>query len=648
MANSDIVNRGQAANDGTGDALRNAFGYINTRFQQLLGRLNYRGDWVAGTVYNGGTARDWFTESGTAYIVTTTHTAGVFADDLAAGLFASQDAAQILLDLATPGTGTGGEMVATDIDNVPSAAGGVGWAIQSMFSGVSVLKAIPVAEWDAIRDGTSTYDATAAIQSVIDGGATDVTLPQGTLCFTQIVFRTTLRRFTGRGQATGGVGTYLKRLSGATGPAIKWDSPNRIIGATIGGFRMDGNSEAVETYGLDLSGFSYCTFEDIWVRLFYLDGIYADGSITPTNQQYSNNTFINVRGNNNLRDGWRFDGSSVANSANTYIGCEGAGNGGIGFDELVGYSNETIGCTFQGNTGKDVYINGSRGVHSFYAEGAAKAVLLGTSSVGNAVSCRSSFPLWNTFDDNGVQNRVSIRGEVQPEKQVFFNAYLQNWLGVSPDGVTLNGAATLANYTDTGNPYGASVEVTIGANLQGLIFTPLETAANLQGRWVTLLLEVDTSGVTDPFVTRTYARDGVTLNSASGEFASENLHVTASGTYKVLAYDVKFAASVSGAPTIIWYAAYSGFSAGGQPIKIRSVRLVMGQTRECAQFVGDLRDHSTSTAALSAASNGINQHLKRAGRLAYETSTGKLRFAVGTGATSAWRATDGSGDVTPS
>jgi hypothetical protein len=483
---------------------------------------------------------------------------------------------------------------------------------------------------------------------VIDSGATDISLPQGTVCFTQIVHKTTLSRFIGRGQATGGTGTYLKRLTGATGPAFKWDGSNRIIGAVVGGFRMDGNSEAAETYGLDLSGFSYCKFEDIWVRVCKLDGIYSDGSITPTNQQFSNNTFVNVRANNNLRDGWRFDGSSVANSANTYVGCEGAGNAGLGFNELVGYSNEIVGGVFQGNTGGDFYSNGSRGVYSFYAEGAAKSVRLGSASLGNKVSVRSSYPLWNTFQDDGTANKIGVRGEVQPERQIFFNPYLANWLGVAPDGIVLNGSPTLASYTDTGNPFGASVQMTVGANFQGLIFTPTATAATLQGKWVTLILEIETAGIVDPLVTRIYTRDNTTLNSAVGEYATETLPVTATGNYKVLAYDVKFAASIAGTPTVIWYAAYSGISAGGNIIKIRSARLVMGQTRDCSQFMGELVPHSINTAGLSAASNGINTHLKRSGRLAYETSTGKLRFAIGTGPTSAWRATDGSGDVTPS
>jgi hypothetical protein len=412
---------------------------------------------------------------------------------------------------------------------------------------------------------------------------------------------------------------------------------------------MDCNSEATETYGLDLSGFSYCTFEDMWIRLARLDNIYADGSTTPTQQQFSNNSFINVRANNGLRDGWRFDGSLVANSANTYIGCEGAGNAGVGFNELVGYSNETVGCVFQGNTGRDFYTNGARNKHSFYCEGNSKssgsACELGSSSSANIVSVRSSYPLWNTFKDGGINNTVSVRGESQVERHIFANPFLANWPGTVPTNVALNGSPTLASYTDAVSPFGAGVALTITATFQGLLFTLSDTGANLQGKWVTLILEVDTSGVVDTIQHRVYARDNTTDNTATGEFAAENLDVSDSGVFLTLAYDVKFASTVSGTPKIFWYA-HSGVS-GSNVINIRSARVVMGQTRTASQFAGVETHHSATTATLSAATNGINIHRKTTGRTAYETSTGKLRFALGATATSAWRATDGSGDLTP-
>lgn len=514
---------------------------------------------------------------------------------------------------------------------------------------VSVLDFIPTAEHAAITAGTTTYDATAGIQAAIDSGATEVLLPEGKLEFTQIVHKPGLQRFIGKGQASGGSGTYLQRRTGATGAAYVWDGTNRITGARVGGFRMDGNSEAAETYGLDLSGFSYCTFEDMWIRVARLDGIYADGSTTPTQKQFSNNTFINVRANNNLRDGWRFEGSIEANSANVYIGCEGAGNAGVGFNEITGYSNETVGCTFQGNTGRDFYTNGTRNKHSFYVEGNSKALgsacELGTGSSANSISTRSSYPLWNTFKDGGVNNNVSVRGEDQVENHIFTNPYFLNWLGPAPVGVTLNGTPTVASYTDAVSPFGAGMQLTITANFQGVRFGLSETGANIQGRHVTLILEIETSGVVDTLQNRVYARDGTTDNTTTGEFAAENLEVSTAGKFITLAYDVKFAASVSGSPSVFWYM-HAGV-VGSNVIKVRSARVVLGQTRTISQFYGVETQPSVTTSTLSAASNGINTHRKTAGRMAYESSTGKLRFALGSSANSAWRATDGTGDVTP-
>ena len=533
-------------------------------------------------------------------------------------------------DSASTATDNGGTVIK------PTSVGGAGrWlAVDTSY--------INVKQFGAVGDGVA--DDTAAIQAAINYGASKIEIPKGTYIFTNIIINPSLREFIGSGSAN--TGTYLKRKTGATGAGIAWDGSNRVTQAVIGHFRMDGNSEVAETYGIDLSGFSYCTFQNMWIRAFRMDGVYADGSITPVNKQFSNNTFLSVRSNNNLRDGWRFDGGAAANSANTYIGCEGASNAGIGFNELYGYSNQTVGCTFQGNTNRDFYTNGSRNKHEFYAEGNPKPVELGAASFGNHFSVRSSYPLWNTFVDAGTQNIVSIRGEVEPEKHIFNNPFFLNWHSSSPVGISLNGSPVLASFSDLNSPAGAGVQATVNANFQGLIFSLSETKENLQGKWVTLILEIDTSGVVDTLNSRVYARDGSTPNSATGEFSVENLPVSASGTFIRLAYDVKFAASLSGTPTILWYMAYSGVS-GSNVIKIRSARIVMGQTREASQYIGQETQHSATTTVLSGAANGVNTHRKYLGRIVYDTTSGRLRYAIGTAPTSAWRATDGSGDLTP-
>lgn len=120
------VNIGAAANDNTGDPLRQAFARMNARaagleaavdqadanFDNLEGRttlvegsalfLNPRGDWVTGTpyVYTPGVRRDWFMKDGSPYLVAVSHTAGTFATDLSTGKVINADAAHNASELA--------------------------------------------------------------------------------------------------------------------------------------------------------------------------------------------------------------------------------------------------------------------------------------------------------------------------------------------------------------------------------------------------------------------------------------------------------------------------------------------------------------------------------------------------------------------
>jgi hypothetical protein len=508
----------------------------------------------------------------------------------------------------------------------------------------AMIQGNPINVLDYGADPSGSADSTTAIQNAINSGASDIYVPEGTYLVSNIQIKNTVQKFTGAGASS--VGTYFTHKTGSTGSVFSWDGTNRITFLFMGFFRIDCNSGATETYGLDLSGFSYCTFENIWVRLAYLDGVYADGSVTPTNKQFSNNSFINVRSNNNLRDGWRFIGA-LGNSANTYVGCEGSGNASIGFNETVGYSNQTVGCTFQGNTGHDFYTNGTQNVHSFYSEGNPQPVYLDTASKANVFSVRSSYPLWNTFIDNGAYNKVSTRYESTPEQFIFNNPYFLSWTGITPDNITQYGTWTLSSFADSTSIVGASLQaVSPATGIPGFIFTLNATNTSVQGKYVTLLIEVDTSGITDTLQTRVYARDGTTGNSVNGTFVQQTLPITTSGVYKTLAYDVKFADTISGTPNIIWYVGYSGITTNNT-LKIRSVQILMGSTSNSSNWLGVQPDLNTTTTILSAKANGINIHLKSIGKTVANTTNGKLYFATGTTDVSPWRATDGSGDITP-
>lgn len=474
----------------------------------------------------------------------------------------------------------------------------------------------------------------------------NVALPNGGYSVSHLDIPATLVHLYGAGKN----GVTFRHAPGATGALWRWAGV-RVMNSRFVGINLEGNGEAGETYGFDITGFSYCEFASCRARLFKLDGWFTDGAIVPVNKQNSNNTFVGCTGNNNQRDGIRLTGTvpvRYENTCNTFIGCEFAGNGGRGVNGEVCESSQWLGCTAQGNTGRDVYFNSRFSVFTGYLEGAGKAVELGALSYGCKVEIRSGYPLWNTFIDNGKSNTCSVMGECQPATPVFVNPFFTDWVGTTPAGVALNGSPALASYVDSGSPFGAGIQLTVGANFQGLIFSMSQPASALAGQWVTLLLEIETSGVADPLQMRVYARDGSTNNSTNGQFALEAVPLTASGVYKCMAYDVKFPDVIAGTPTVLWYAAYSGVSAGGNIIKIRSARIVLGQTREATLFSGDPhKPVSASRGQLSLASAGINVHRKFTGKQVYDTTAGKLRFAVSNSPTSAWRATDGTGDLTP-
>jgi hypothetical protein len=108
---ADIVNTGQAANDGTGDPLRTAFGLINQRFQELLGTLSQI-TWAPGLAIEATPARQWTVVGGQAYVATSNHTAGAtFAADLADGRWLAVDVAQLMSDLNSTAEGEGADLV---------------------------------------------------------------------------------------------------------------------------------------------------------------------------------------------------------------------------------------------------------------------------------------------------------------------------------------------------------------------------------------------------------------------------------------------------------------------------------------------------------------------------------------------------------
>ena len=480
-------------------------------------------------------------------------------------------------------------------------------------------------DWCAIQTCVNQYRAVHLAAKFYYVGSKSIELP------------TSCAKLIGRGDMT--------RIYSDAAIAIKAKDGVRIVHGEYGDFYLLGSNVA-NSIGFNASAFSYCTVKNIYIRQFG-DGFFADGSITPVNKQYSNNIVMNVRSNNNLRDGFRFVGSSEANSANTYIGCEGAGNAGVGFNELIGYSNQTLGCTFQGNTTADLFTDGTRNIHQFYAEGNAKSIKFGSASSFNKIDARTSYPIWNSFTDDGQNNSKSVRSDTKTEQHVFKNPYFEDWVSVNPSNVLPNGSPVLKWFSDASIAKGGGLQVTFNANFQGIIVQGLDPNINYAGQWVTVQVEADTSGVTDLSGFRAYTRDGSTSNQTVGEFAAEALVKTEAGKYKSFTHDIRFPAAIAATPTILLYLAYSGITTSNI-IKIRSIKVALGQRDRVGDYSLSVKSAaSAADANFTDATSGLNTAWKTPGKLVYNTTRGKMYFAVAAAAASTWRATDGSSDIVP-
>jgi hypothetical protein len=442
-------------------------------------------------------------------------------------------------------------------------------------------------------------------------------------------------------------GVVLKHRAGATGSMIK--SPNlRVQFSSFRDFVMIGNGEAAETCAFDRTGFSYCDFVNLWVRDFKQDGFYGNGSNYAINQ-ISNNIYNNCRVENCGRDGWRYDAVppvGEANTAETYINCYGSGCVGIGFNELFGQSNNYVGITAQGNAGGDIYLNGKQSNVTGYTEGVAFPVHFGPASEKNTALVRSSYGFAETFLDEGKSNSYSIGGEVNPEQQLFSNPYFTKWALSTPDFIAKDGTSVLASFSDSESPADFGMSFTVTTNFNGLIFSLMKPMSYLAGQWVTLILEIDTSGCPAPIASRIYAADGATLNSAAGEFIALTVPVTAAGKFLKLAYDVKFPVSASGVPTVRWYPVYSGLLAS-HAIKIRRAAIIQGQSNRISPWLGKEYVDTVTSAQLAVRTNGINIHAKKAGKPVFTSNTLKTFFAQGTADNAAWISSDGATTITP-
>ena len=307
------------------------------------------------------------------------------------------------------------------------------------------------------------------------------------------------------------------------------------------------------------------------------------------------------------------------------------------------------GTVCQANQAGDLYLNTRYCSFEGYTESGAKNVRLGPGSYGCTVNIRSTYPLWNSFVDEGTANRLSVMGEVEPEQHLFANSYWTDWSGKVPAGLTPHGSLGFGSYADAGSLAGAGLRLTLTANFQGVVFDLTASAQEIAGRWVTLILHLDTGDVTDLLESRVYTRDGSELHSVEGAFAIERLvGIVPHRGFRTLAFDVRFPDIVRRMPSLIWFPAYSGVRTGSNAIKVRSARVVLGQTRR-AGWPGIAADEPARAPAadIGDLSCGINSHRKRAGRMVYDTTGRRLLIAESELPNAAWHAPDGSHSIVP-
>ena len=134
--------------------------------------------------------------------------------------------------------------------------------------------------------GDGVADDTAAIQAAINYRASRLRFPKAPHIH-QYHYQSILREFIGSGSAN--TGTYLKRKTGATGLGLR-GTVQPCISGSHRSFPNGRQQQVAETYGIDLSGFSFVPFKTCGFVLS--DGWGLCGRIHyPVNKQFSNNTF---------------------------------------------------------------------------------------------------------------------------------------------------------------------------------------------------------------------------------------------------------------------------------------------------------------------------------------------------------------------
>jgi hypothetical protein len=156
-----------------------------------------------------------------------------------------------------------------------------------------------------------------------------------------------------------GLGTIIRHRANAAGALFQQaDTKLRNSGLAIENITFRGNGENKETYVMDLTGFSYCYFNNVTTCCSGLDNIFFQGN-AGSNRQTSNLTFVNLSSYNAKRHGVHL--ASANNEDNTCISIFGgniASNMEDGIHIVTGSSFVVKGVSIQGNYHHEIYNDG--------------------------------------------------------------------------------------------------------------------------------------------------------------------------------------------------------------------------------------------------------------------------------------------------
>jgi hypothetical protein len=156
-----------------------------------------------------------------------------------------------------------------------------------------------------------------------------------------------------------GLGTIIRHRKSINGSLFQQaNSKKRNSGLTVENISFRGNGEKAEGHVMDLTGFSYCFFNNITVSFGGLDNIFCKGN-SAQNRQTSNLTFVNLNSYNAGRHG--FNLAKAGDEDNTSISISGgniADNGQDGIHIETGSSIVVKGVSVQGNHRHEIYNDG--------------------------------------------------------------------------------------------------------------------------------------------------------------------------------------------------------------------------------------------------------------------------------------------------